>query len=78
MRGKPAVLLALLLLGPAEAGHYRTAAQQAPSADDRAAMPRAIDAKRDMPDDEEKTGERANRSKHACPARGPALKGFDR
>ena len=56
MRGKPAVLLALLLLGPAEAGHYRTAAQQAPSADDRAAMLRAIDAKRDMPDDEEKTG----------------------
>ena len=47
MRGKPAVLLALLLLGPAEAGRYRTAAQQASSADDRAAILRGIDAKRD-------------------------------
>jgi aminobenzoyl-glutamate utilization protein B len=50
MRGKPVVAFALLLLGPAEAGHYRTvaavSAQQA-SADDRAAMLRSIDAKRD-------------------------------
>src|SRR4051812_42869273 len=60
MRGKPVVALALLLLGPAsasapratadkEAGHYRSVAMsaQAPSADERAAMLRGIDAKRD-------------------------------
>ena len=50
MRGKPVVALALLLLGPAEAGHYRnlTAAQQSTSASDREAMLRGIDAKREQ------------------------------
>jgi aminobenzoyl-glutamate utilization protein B len=51
MPRKTAVAVALLLLlGPAEAGRYRTAAAvagQSSSADDRAAMLRGIDAKRE-------------------------------
>jgi len=45
MRRRLLVLLPLLLLGPAQAGHYRTAAQTV--APDRAAMISGIDAKRE-------------------------------
>ena len=54
MRGKPRRwrwLLLPLASRPAEAGHYRSvaavSAQQSPSADDRAALVRGIDAKRE-------------------------------
>jgi aminobenzoyl-glutamate utilization protein B len=51
MRRKPLIALVLLLtVGPAKTGHYRTievASAQQPPADDRAAMVRGIDAKRE-------------------------------